>query len=672
MKIRQPQTRRLLLTGISITTLGIACLPMPSWAKDEAAPVRVLKDPPAVKMLRKAEQARSRTLQARSISGLTAPAPHEAVFDLTVTYTEGRIWNPATNSYDKVKLRSYQGTDVSPETPYVAPQIRILPGETIRMTLKNKLPKDETCTNYTGDVNTPHCFNGTNMHTHGLWINPAGNSDNVLLSINPQVSFQYEYNVPPDHPAGTFWYHPHRHGSTAIQVASGMAGALIIEGTRKPSPTENGDVDTLLIPTTKQAFKERVLVLQQVQYACYNADGTIKRNPDKTYRCDTGDVGEIKNYDDLGPNGWSQSGRYTSINGEVLPTFTGAKSGQIERWRMVHGGIRDTISLQFRKMRAGVKVPVGLNANQHAAFVAANCSPETVPQFAIAADGLTVGKILQTNISTFQPGYRWDLLVAFPTAGDYCVVDTSTPASGNVAPTVSPVELLGVVQVAKGQDIAGDQTAYMKNQLIEAAKVNMPADVRDTVVAQLNDGMKLGKFVPHPTIQDSEVDPSQAQELVFNIDTSVTPNKYEVNGQPYKPERIDRSPILGTTAEWTLKSDFVSHPFHIHVNPFQVVSVTNPQGVDVSGDVDDKDPTGVNDPQYRGLKGVWKDTLWIKNPTTTKPTQYTIKVRTRYQRYVGEFVLHCHILDHEDQGMMQNVNIVLPDGSGGAAKKGHH
>lgn len=44
------------------------------------------------------------------------------------------------------------------------------------------------------------------------------------------------------------------------------------------------------------------------------------------------------------------------------------------------------------------------------------------------------------------------------------------------------------------------------------------------------------------------------------------------------------------------------------------------------------------------------------------PGQYTVVVRTRYQRHIGDFVLHCHILDHEDQGMMQNVRIALPDG----------
>lgn len=38
-----------------------------------------------------------------------------------------------------------------------------------------------------------------------------------------------------------------------------------------------------------------------------------------------------------------------------------------------------------------------------------------------------------------------------------------------------------------------------------------------------------------------------------------------------------------------------------------------------------------------------------------------ITIRTRYSRYIGQYVLHCHILDHEDQGMMQNVQIVLPE-----------
>jgi FtsP/CotA-like multicopper oxidase with cupredoxin domain len=48
-----------------------------------------------------------------------------------------------------------------------------------------------------------------------------------------------------------------------------------------------------------------------------------------------------------------------------------------------------------------------------------------------------------------------------------------------------------------------------------------------------------------------------------------------------------------------------------------------------------------------------------------------VKVRSRYERYIGDFVLHCHILDHEDNGMMQNVRVAIPDGKGGAAQAHH-
>ncbi len=132
--------------------------------------------------------------------------------------------------------------------------------------------------------------------------------------------------------------------------------------------------------------------------------------------------------------------------------------------------------------------------------------------------------------------------------------------------------------------------------------------------------------------------------------------------------RVDRTLILGGVDEWTLQSGFVSHPFHIHVNPFQIVAIYDPDGHDVNGPdaVDNYSLDGKRDatpdPQYRGLKGVWKDTLWVKNINApdhglkNPKGIYTLIVRTRYERYIGEFVLHCHILDHEDQGMMQNVS----------------
>lgn len=100
------------------------------------------------------------------------------------------------------------------------------------------------------------------------------------------------------------------------------------------------------------------------------------------------------------------------------------------------------------------------------------------------------------------------------------------------------------------------------------------------------------------------------------------------------------------------------HPFHIHVNPFQVSRIIkNSTNEDVS-EIGDPD-----EPQYANLKGVWKDTLFVREG-------YTAYVQIRYRRYVGDFV-HCHILDHEDQGMMQNIRIAVPDGQGGTVS-GHH
>ncbi|WP_456708666.1 multicopper oxidase domain-containing protein [Bradyrhizobium sp. USDA 4452] len=50
---------------------------------------------------------------------------------------------------------------------------------------------------------------------------------------------------------------------------------------------------------------------------------------------------------------------------------------------------------------------------------------------------------------------------------------------------------------------------------------------------------------------------------------------------------------------------------------------------------------------------------------------YTIITRSRYRRHIGDFVFHCHILDREDRGMMQNVRGPIPDGAGGVANGRH-
>jgi FtsP/CotA-like multicopper oxidase with cupredoxin domain len=652
-----------------------------------------------------------------SAAAITAQTPGEKQLDLHVVFTDSKIYNPNTGVYDKVHLRSYEGTDVDPNAPYVAPTIEVVPGDTIRMTLHNDLPVDDpSCPKVITNMDHPHCFNSTNMHSHGLWISPSGNGDNVLLDIKPGVTFQYEYNIPSDHPAGTFWYHPHEHGSTALQVASGMAGALIVRGNRVPTPTSHGDLDTLL-----KGFTERLLVMQQIQYACVDGEGRVKVkyktgedgkpiiNPQTgnytviEWVCDAGDTGIVDFYEDktpsakpyggpygFGPGNWAASARFTSINGVVLPTFK-AMAGTVERWRMVHAGIRDTILLQFYRMKPNAPSTDHLLAADESAFIGQNCTGDPVPYYEVAQDGLTMGQALKTTTGTFQPGYRVDALVVFPEAGNYCVVNAQVAASSSVSRAPVTPRLLGVVQ-AGGTAKVADIKTFLQKQLEASAARTMPANMVTTVTKELQADLMLTSFTPHPDISAQEASTGEKQFLSFYIDTNPPnppypagttlfevakdpfdwqhPTQKPFNPKPYDPAVIDRHLILGTAAEWDMQSRFVSHPYHIHVNPFQIVAIYDPNGKDVSapGAVDDYGvkPGSPPDPEYPGLKGVWKDTLWIKNgaPAGSPYPQgvYTIIVRTRYQRYIGEYVLHCHILDHEDQGMMENVAVELPGG----------
>lgn len=105
-------------------------------------------------------------------------------------------------------------------------------------------PRDTVRIHFTNNLEQP-----TNLHYHGLHVSPVGNADNALLSISAGERLTYEFPLPQNHPAGTFWYHPHHHGHVAEQVFGGLAGLLIVRG----------ELDA--IPEI-QAAQEEFLVLQ--------------------------------------------------------------------------------------------------------------------------------------------------------------------------------------------------------------------------------------------------------------------------------------------------------------------------------------------------------------------------------------------------------------------------
>jgi len=628
--------------------------------------------------------------------------------NLVVREDNNAIHNPLTSVMDQVLLRSYGGC-------LSGPLLELHPGITLRVHLINNLAKaDPTCpAGEDPPDGSAGCFNTLNIHFHGLHVSPAGNSDNVLLDIAPQTNFDYEVNIPGDHPAGTFWYHAHRHGSTAAQVASGTSGALIIRGDRHYTGGAPGDIDTILHDASNKPFPEQVFLFQQIPYACFTDDRLTKiiENADHTWSCPSGKTGIVENFAlQLGsPTIWDTSGRFTSINGAVQPTLTGVQAGVIQHWRMIHGGIHDTVNLQVVPMvasndpsaaRALEGVVTGTPKEQ-AKIIEEICPSISqpnkpvplVPQFEVAADGLTRTSIhpigikdgvIQTSESGgigtnfMQPGYRSDILLVFPREGTYCVLNqAATPAeresAGKGGQGTNEIQLLATVIVKGGKAITGDPETFVLQALYDGNKND-----KSLPPAALA-GLRKGDLTPWrgmTDLKDEKVNPD-VQHVDFFIGnlpfpTPFPPNSppfsqqekplgpwkafgFYINNKVYDPGRIDFTRQVGSTDDWILTSKGEPHIFHIHVNPFEVMDVQH-DGKSIFGPKGEclvpPDPLGLQN-QYCGLWHTFKDTVFIQN-------DYQVMIRTKYDRYIGEFVIHCHILDHEDSGMMTNVEIV-PD-----------
>ncbi len=690
----------------------------------------------------------------------TKPGTNDVFLSLPLTRAAAQINNPTDQKYDQLELRTYSGCLTSP-------LIEVLPGQTLHIALNNQLdPNDPTC----GATPAPYlqlptgvgCFNTTNMHTHGLHVSPSGISDNVLRDMPPSMApYPVRVAIPSDHPAGTFWYHAHMHGSTAVGVSSGDAGVLIVRGTRDWAHRAQNhgtvDVDTILHGPDKVPFADTVFLLQQIAYGCFwqpaggktpydalitekglyttadansnspppsaNARWTCKYNSPSAI---AGKIskGVVENFDSqlFSPTIWDTNGRFTSINGAVQPSLT-VPAGAIQRWRFVHAGIHDTINLQVLRMTPllganGQRTSLtsalaGKSRLQQAAVIKSVCVATpgaVVPQLEFAVDGLTRTKIntirlAQPGISGLvppaasnylQPGYRSDILVAFPSAGDYCLLDQAAPpgervivnpktgnATGNGGQGPSVPQLLAYVHVQGGTPIQGDVATYITNT-VAAGNPDLPPVVRSAVRAG-----DLTAFAPFTELAPPNPQLTPAPTAYFQISGSIQPNAFGVNGQGYDPNTVQPALIrqLGTTDDWDVailptpgptpgNSGAEPHIFHIHINPFEIMDVQKIT-YDASGNQVKKsiftngkcnalaaaDPQHLAD-QYCGLYHVFRDTLFIQNG-------YDVTLRTKYVRYTGEFVLHCHILDHEDAGMMANVMIATDRLHPPAAAKPH-
>jgi len=102
------------------------------------------------------------------------------------------------------------------------PMLRLAPGDLLRIRLINHL-----------DV-------PTNLHLHGVHVSPQDHGDNPFLSIAAGSVFDYAYRIPPDHPTGTYWYHPHHPARSRISSLADSPGRWSTGNTYPRSPRYPG------------------------------------------------------------------------------------------------------------------------------------------------------------------------------------------------------------------------------------------------------------------------------------------------------------------------------------------------------------------------------------------------------------------------------------------------
>jgi suppressor of ftsI len=173
---------------------------------------------------------------------------------------------------------------------YMPPTLRIRPGDRMQLAVENRLGKN------------------TNLHVHGLHVSPSGNSDNIFIHINPDQTFNYAYQFPNNLPAGTYWYHPHAHGSTAPQVAGGMSGVLIVDGLKQ------------LLPPNLRGITEHVIALKDFQVQ-----------------------GDAIKTEDL----HISAATTRTVNGQLNPTIR-IRPGEVQLWRLANIGANIYYKVQLQ------------------------------------------------------------------------------------------------------------------------------------------------------------------------------------------------------------------------------------------------------------------------------------------------------------------------------------
>jgi FtsP/CotA-like multicopper oxidase with cupredoxin domain len=423
---------------------------------------------------------------------------------------------------------------------------------------------------------------------------------------------------------GTHWYHTHKHGSTSLHILNGLAGAFIIESNRA------GGYDHVIrgyYGWDAYGDHEKILVFQEFATA-QNLERPSNPVPGRA------------------PPNQVKGIKQVLVNGKLTPTITMAP-GEVQLWRFINATDGNNPGKLTNDLFQTTGFKFKQTAQDGVQFSPDNYKNQPFLTTTTAPNGMVPGGL------ALAAGNRADVLVQAPTqAGVYTFVSGKggrTPAGTTMffvkvegAPVTPPADGPFPKQWAEMPKFLSDLRPPGKN---EPMNPNSPVKFQ-WEAGRSDTGRDINGFPPHFMINDKQ---------------------FGEHG-----EVVDQCMPLDSLQDWVLENwTTTPHPFHIHINPFQVIRIDTPTGPNQYSQYAPRD------------NFAWQDVISIPpgvistNPAgqVTNITPGRVRIRQTYLDFIGTYVLHCHILAHEDRGMMQLVRVVpaklYPNGCQGYIPEHH-
>ncbi len=462
-------------------------------------------------------------------------------------------------------------------------------GSRFRMTLYNRLPLNQEgpgeCAFYENpDLTYPNCFHGdqtTNFHFHGFHVSPQPHQDFVGVRIYPKGT---PSSGDPNQAIGQYRYNldplPWTQAEGTHWYHAHKHGSTSLQ-------VLNGLVGVFLIEGPFDKWLRD-----------FYRSHTLREKPIV--------IQQIRQFLWVGQPTEPRV-RYTLVNGQANPIIK-MNPGEIQRWRFISGTMQASaqVRLTFE----------GLEAKQIAM--------DGVP---FAPENYHRQPLLNNGAFEIDPGNRADFLVQAPFKGGRYYVT---------------VEVIGAVQSGRRTEID------TRDQEIIDSIPNYPYEHPPLVSIDVGGYAKRMRFPdflpPLPEYLEDIPSPPKERHVLYSMGGAQPPTvEFTIDGVKFDPSCANQTVLINSTEQWRLENDStVLHPFHIHVNPFQVVEN---EGIRYS-------------PPY-----VWQDTIAI--PAGTPQDKGVAVIYQRFLDFTGGHVQHCHILGHEDRGMMLGVQTVCPNGQYG-------